>query len=66
MFVVNDENLNKLQWDQLCLITIKTNKFDDHVLGWFEKLDFKKTNFRMSTFIALHTCIYIWFFFYLF
>lgn len=63
MSLVIDENLNKLQWDQLCLITIETNEFDDHVLGWFEKLEFKKTNLHMSTFIALHTCIYIWIFF---
>jgi hypothetical protein len=59
MFVVNDENLNKLQWDQLCLITIKNNKFDDHVLGWLEKLDFKKTNFHMSTFIELHMYLHL-------
>jgi hypothetical protein len=63
MSVVIDKNLNKLQWDQLCLITTKTNEFDDHVLGWLGKLDSKKTNLRMSTFIALHTFIYIWFFF---
>lgn len=44
----------------------KTNEFDDHVLSWLEKLDFKKTNFRMSTFIALHTCIYIFFCFFCF
>jgi hypothetical protein len=61
MFVVIDENLNKLQWDQLCLVTIKTNKFDDHVLGWLEKLDLKKTNLCMSTFIALH-CTHVFIF----
>ncbi len=65
MSVVIDENLKKLQWDQLCLITTKIKEFDDRVLGWLEKLDFKKTNLHMSTFIALHTCIYIWFFFFL-
>jgi hypothetical protein len=33
MSIVIDENLNKLQWDQLRLITTKTNEFDDHVLS---------------------------------
>jgi hypothetical protein len=35
---------------------------NDDVLGWLEKLDFKKTNFRMSTFIELHTYLYLVFF----
>jgi hypothetical protein len=63
MFVVNDENLNKLQWDRLSLIIIKTNKFDDHVLGWLEKLDFQKDQLpHVNIHCIAHMYLYLVFF----